>query len=112
MRVTRTASEEGLFDLVERPPRAYLAYVRDGRVEAVPVLARRAEDVWLIHGAQVLPPGRAMLLIDDGVYYFELRGLRYPGVLMSPEAGHDEQRFLPDKAIGWHYGTMRKMGPS
>jgi hypothetical protein len=108
MHVTREASEEELRDLVERPPRAHIAYVREGRAEAVPVMARRTADAWLIRAEEELPAGRAMLLIDDGVYYFELRGLRYPGVLMPPAPGQRFQRFLPRKAIGWDYGKMRR----
>ncbi len=108
MQITRAATERDVADLIERPPRAHIAYARDGRIEAVPVVARHDGDGWLVRATQPLPPGRAMLLIDDGTTYFELRGVRYPGVLHDADPGQPEQRFEPEKTIGWHYGTMRE----
>lgn len=111
MRITRRAEEEGLLDLIERPPRAHIAYVRDGYVRAAPVAARRADGGWLVRGAEPMPAGPAMLLIDDGAFYFELRGVRYPGVLEGAEDGRRDQRFVPERAIGWDYGAMRSRDP-
>lgn len=107
-RITRTATEQALADLAERPAIAHLAYIEGGRATGVPVSAVREGDDWLVRAAALLPPGRAMLLVDDGVYYFDLRGLRYPGELFPAEPGAPAQRFVPEKAIGWHYGTLRE----
>ncbi|MDP9236194.1 MAG: hypothetical protein M3P30_02145 [Chloroflexota bacterium] len=81
-RMTRAVGLEALSDLVEAPPRAYLAYVTEGTPEAVRVTSRRDADRWLV----TLPPGtsipdraRVVLLIDDGEFYFELRGIRVHG---------------------------------
>jgi hypothetical protein len=105
-RTTRAATEQSLPDLVAQPPRAHMSFVRDGSIEALPVACWRDRDCWVIRAAMPVPSGRAMLVIDDGVYYFDLRGLRYPGLVEAPlDSG--EQRFVPEKAIGWDYGSMR-----
>lgn len=107
-RITRAVGLEALSDLVEAPPRAYLAYVTEGTPEAVRVTSRRDADRWLV----TLPPGtsipdgaRVVLLIDDGEFYFELRGIRVRGTLC--EAGDGTREVVPEKIITWDYGAMR-----
>ena len=112
MKFTRTAGEQQLRDLVERPPQAHLVFVRAGRAEALPVTAARDGEAWLIRAPEVVPAGRAMLLIDDGIAWFDLRGLRYPGRIEPPAPGEAHQRFVPERAIGWDYGSLRPVeGP-
>jgi hypothetical protein len=107
--ITRAVELEDLRDLVEAPSSAYLAYVADGAPEAVRVTSRRDGERWLV----TLPPGtsisdgaRVVLLIDDGEFYFELRGIRVRGTL--GDAGDGMREVVPEKIITWDYGSMRK----
>jgi hypothetical protein len=107
--ITRAVELEDLSDLIDAPPSAYLAYVADGEPEAVRVACRRAAERWLV----TLPPGtsipdgtRVVLLIDDGEFYFELRGVRVRGTLR--DAGDGTREVVPEKIITWDYGSMRK----
>ena len=96
--MTRAAGLEDLSDLVEAPPRAHLAYVAEGAPEAISVTSRRDAERWLV----TLPPGASVpdgapvvLLIDDGEFYFELRGIRVRGTLR--EAGGGTREVVPEK---------------
>jgi hypothetical protein len=69
--------------------------------------ARREAERWLV----TLPPGtsipdgaRVVLLLDDGEFYFELRGVR--GTLRDAAGGTHE--VVPEKIITWDYGAMRQ----
>jgi len=110
--ITRAVGLEDLRDLVEAPPSAYLAYVAEGAPEAVRVASRRDGERWLV----TLPPGtsipdgaRVVLLIDDGEFYFELRGVRVRGTLR--EAGDGTREVVPEKIVCWDYGSMRRRAP-
>jgi hypothetical protein len=107
--ITRAVALEDLRDLIDAPQNAYLAYVVDGAPEAVRVACRRDGERWLV----TLPPGtsipdgaRVVLLIDDGEFYFELRGVRVRGTLR--DAGDGTREVLPEKIVTWDYGSMRK----
>jgi hypothetical protein len=109
--ITRAVGLEDLRDLVEAP-RAYLAYVAGGAPEAVRVASRRDGERWLV----TLPPGtsvpdgaRVVLLVDDGEFYFELRGVRVRGTLRSAVDGTRE--VAPEKIVCWDYGAMRRRAP-
>ena len=110
--ITRAVGLEELSDLVEAPPRAYLAYVSEGAPEAVRVTSGRDGERWLV----TLPPGtsvpdgaRVVLLIDDGTSYFELRGVRVRGTLRAAVDGTRE--VVAEKIICWDYGSMRRRTP-
>jgi hypothetical protein len=107
--ITRAVALEDLRDLIDAPPSAYLAYVADGAPAAVRVTTQRDAARWLV----TLPPGtsipdgaRVVLLIDDGEFYFELRGVRVRGTLH--DAGDGTREVVPEKVITWDYGSMRK----
>ncbi len=107
--ITRAVALEDLRDLIDAPPRAHLAYVAEGAPEAVRVTCRRDGERWLV----ALPPGtsvpdgaRVVLLIDDGEFYFELRGVRVRGTLR--DAGHGMREVVPEKVVTWDYGSMRR----
>ena len=110
--ITRAVGLEELRDLVEAPPRAYLAYVADGAPEAVRVACRRDGERWLVvppPGASVPDGARVVLLIDDGEFYFELRGVRVRGTLR--DAGDGVREVVPEKIVCWDYGAMRGRAP-
>lgn len=119
-RVTRTATLDDLRDLLDRPPRAYLAFDDHGAVAAAPVTFRFANGHYLIRldesaAARPRPGDSAMLLVDDGHYSLQLRGFRIRGrlaesgeILPPPVAGTGWLELLPGKVICWDYGSMRK----
>lgn len=116
--VTRAAALADLGDLLDRVPHASLAFETAAGVEAIPVGFRRIEGqfwVGLPRGEGAPSAGtHAMLLIDDGVFYFELRGVRVRGILRdtpTPPALSQSLSWLelnPVKINAWDYGSMRE----
>jgi hypothetical protein len=113
--VTRAIRPEDLTELLEHPPRATLAFVRDGAIEAVPVAFRLVAGRYLFG---LLPPAGRLpdhgkLLVDDGPWYFDLRGAWMRGAITpcEPPIGEGPElswhELLPIKSVAWHYGTMR-----
>ncbi|MBI5288438.1 MAG: hypothetical protein HY873_05655 [Chloroflexi bacterium] len=107
--ITRTVALEDLRDLVEHSSGGHLAYVAEGAPQAVRVAARHDAGRWLV----TLPPdasipdgARVVLLIDDGEFYFELRGVRVRGTLRDAAGGSRE--VVPEKIVTWDYGSMRR----
>ncbi len=119
-RVTRTATLDDLRDLLDRPPRAYLAFDNDETIAAAPVAFRFIDGHYLIRldesaGARPGPGDSAMLLVDDGHYSLQLRGFRVRGRLaesgdtpLPPAAGTGWLELLAEKIICWDYGSMRQ----
>jgi hypothetical protein len=60
------------------------------------------------------PPERVKLLVDDGPWYFDLRGVWARGALAACEAPEGTAEGLawfeltPEKTAAWHYGSMRE----
>lgn len=119
-RVTQRVDASALDGLAERPPRAALAFTRGEAVEAVPIaLHRDGEKIWIgidrnlpVGDATPLP---AVVLIDDGRYWFELRGLTWRGGLVPsavhPSALSTELRwfeFLIEARVAWDYATLHE----
>ena len=115
-RVTRTVQPEDLRPLLERPPRATMAFVSDGTIHVVPVAFRYDAGRYLVSLPPGMepPPGRVKLLIDDGRWYFDLRGVWVRGALVACEApvtdadGRSWFELTPEKIAAWHYGSMRE----
>ena len=111
--ITRVVTLEDVRDLAERPPRAYLAYVRDGEPDASRARCRFDGSRWFVAlpaGVELPDGAPVVLLIDDGDRYFELRGLRVTGTL-APATVEGEREVLAEKTIAWHYGTLRRRAP-
>ncbi|TAK63326.1 MAG: hypothetical protein EPO22_06665 [Dehalococcoidia bacterium] len=108
-RITRTVAVDDLRGLLDGTFGAYLAYVVDGEAEAVRVRAQRDGERWLVElpAAAPLEDGaRVVLLIDDGEFYFELRGARARGTLR--DAGAGQREVVPEKIVTWDYAAMRE----
>jgi hypothetical protein len=114
--ITREVALTDLNDLLDLVPHANLAFETPVGIDAIPVGFQRSQgQLWVgIRSSDANPSvgQQAMLLIDDGLYYFELRGLRVRGVLRdtpAPEALNPALRWLelePVKVNAWSYGTM------
>ena len=115
-RVTRAVRPEDLRELLERPPRATLAFVREGQIHAIPVAFKYDDGRYLVGlpDDATPPDGRVKLLVDDGPWYFDLRGLWVRGALtpIKPPASAPEGatwfELAPEKTAAWHYGSMRE----
>ncbi len=112
-RISRLVQPEDLRDLLDRPPRASIAYVRGGRLVAAPASFRHDGGRYLVAPIGA-PPGAAprdgdtaMVLVDDGVYSLQLRGLRLRGVL-RPAADAGWFELAPEKTIAWDYARMHE----
>jgi len=118
-RITQRVDPSALDELLEVPPRAAIAFVDDGRIESVPVdYRRRAGRHWIGVAREALPaagvPDRAVLLIDAGRYWFELRALTLRGRLApaAPPPGDSPERVWleleAEHVVAWDYATLHE----
>lgn len=117
--ITRAIDADEVTDLLRRPRRAAVAFVRDGAITAQPVALLGAEgDYWIglpMDESQPLPEAgaRVSVLVDDGTEYFDLRGARLRGHATGGEApggaspGLHWMRVVPERIVAWHYGRLR-----
>ncbi len=105
-------------DLLERPPRATVAFVEAGHVDLLPVHARFEGGSYPIGVDPAVAPaldGREVaLVIDDGAYWFERRGISARGRArrLEPARPDAEGPFAwyalePSRVLAWDYGTPR-----
>lgn len=119
-RVTQRVDPLDLDDLLARPPRAAIAFVDGARIEPVPVAYAKRDGrhfVGVERGA--LPaagaPERAVLLIDGGRYWFELRAVTLRGRLVAGHAPPGEAaaervwlELVPARAVAWEYAKLHE----
>jgi hypothetical protein len=118
--VTRDVEPSALADLLAHPPRATVAFVADGAPELLAALAHVEGDRWrfgvLADRAPDLAGREVVLVVDDGPYWFQLRGVSVRGTASRTEApsgregpglawyGVDARRVL-----AWDYGSIREV---
>jgi hypothetical protein len=107
--VVRDVPTTGVRDLLERPPRAAVAFVRDGEVEIVPVRARCERDAYAFDSDAPLDAREVVLLIDDGPYWFQLRGISVRGTARRLAPGR--YALDPRRVDAWDYATIREEKP-
>jgi hypothetical protein len=114
--ITRAATLSDSDDLLARVPHANLAFATSSGIDAMPVGFRYAEGRYWVGFPLAGGPAagtHAMLVIDDGWYYFELRGVRVRGMLRDappPPSVSTALRWLelePIKINAWNYGSLR-----
>jgi hypothetical protein len=120
--VTQRVAPAALDDLLERPPRAGIAFTAGGRIEVLPVAYRREAGRHRIGVERgLLPatgaPEHAVLLVDDGRYWFELRAVTLRGRLLAaadPSGGGASDlvwlELVPERSVAWDYGRLREEG--
>lgn len=116
-RITQRVAAEDLASLDGDPPRAALAFATDAGPASLPAVLRRDRGAIHVglHPASMppdWPPARAVLLIDDGRYWFELRAIVRRGTL-EPTTGREGDllvwtRFTPHHEVAWDYGTLHE----
>jgi hypothetical protein len=110
----RVPLEESL-DLLERAARACVGFIRDGQPQIEPVPLRYEDGRYLIGiepGASAPDPfEEVVLVVDEGVLFFELRAVYVRGVARpapsSPQEGVHWVEVEPSLTSSWHYGRMR-----
>ena len=119
-RVTRNIDPDSARDLLERVPRACLCFACDYGPHAQPIVL-----VW--HGGRYLAgipldadrqPGsgqEVVLLIDEGIYYFDLRAIYIRGQVKQASAPREAPssrtwfEVVPLKTVAWDYGMFREV---
>lgn len=118
--VTRDVEPSALEDLLAHPRRATVAFIDAHRAEVVPVRARCRADSYrfgvLPEVATGLEDHEVVLVIDDGAYWFELRGLSVRGVarrLERAEPGETDALtwyvIEPRRLLAWSYRAIREV---
>ena len=115
--ITRAVAPEELSDLLSATRWASLALIDDGRLSALAirfVYDRGRYFVGVRDDDRLAAGARVSLLIDDGVYHTELRGVRVQGTIggsTAPpraESGRAWLEVIPNRVSAWHYGAMRR----
>jgi len=107
-------------DLLERVPRASLAFAGDYRPHAQPIAFVWRDGRYLvgISAKADLQPAidqEVVLLVDEGVQFFDLRAIYIRGRVKPVEApqgvpaGRTWFEVIPLKTVAWDYGTLREV---
>jgi hypothetical protein len=117
-RVTRDVALAAVRDLLEYPRRATVAFVDGSAVALLPVTARCRADTYLVgisaDGSPSLERREVVLVIDDGPYWFELRGISVRGIAersappVPAAAGLVWYAIEPRRVLAWDYGAIRE----
>ena len=118
-RVTRDVEPAALRQLLDSPPRATVAFLEAGAVELLPARARCAAGVHLfgvlLDAAPDLARREVLLDVDDGMYWFELRGISVRGVARRVDSPESEAArrlawyaIEPRRVLAWDYGAIRE----
>ena len=101
-------------------PGACIAFANDAGPQAQPVLLIWRERRYFIgmswtSGQPPQAGQEVVLLVDEGVHFFDLRALYVRGQLQAAEtpteatAGQSWFEVVPDKTVAWDYGSMHEV---
>ncbi len=118
--VTRNIDPESARDLLQRVPRACIAFAHDQEPQSQPAAVIWRDNRYFIGipaGAPYLPVAsqEVVVLVDEGIYYFDLRAVYVRGHIQPAQpptdgpAGHTWFELFPDKTVAWDYGTLREV---
>jgi hypothetical protein len=119
--VTRDIDPVEAQDLLRRVPRASLAFASDHGPHAQPIAFVWRDGRYLagIPAAANLQPTvdqEVVLLVDEGVHFFDLRAIYIRGRVRRAEAPTDASpgrtwfEVIPLKIVAWDYGTLHEVG--
>lgn len=115
--VTRDVEVATLADLLKRPPRATVAFIDRDEVQVLPVQYRLHGDAhWIGVAGDVaagLDSAKVVLVIDDGTYWYELRGISVRGVAERNDPADADAECVwytiaARRILAWDYGTIRE----
>ena len=118
--ITRNIDLNSAHDLLERIPRACIAFAHVDGPQAQPVTLMWRDNRYFVGLPETVdrPLGsgqEVVLLVDEGVYFFDLRALYIRGSVQSAEAptgasaGHSWFELIPLKTVAWDYGTLHEV---
>lgn len=120
-RVTRNIDPSSVRDLLERVPRACLCFASDHGPQTQPIVLVWHDGRYLVGIPLATDPRpgfgqEVVLLIDEGVYFFDLRALYIRGQVRPAEIpkdtltnGHTWVEVVPLKTVAWDYGMLREV---
>jgi deazaflavin-dependent oxidoreductase (nitroreductase family) len=119
-RVTRNIDPSRAQDLLERAARACLCFATNHGPQAQPVVLVWQDGRYLagIPEQTELQPDsgeEVVLLLDEGIHFFDLRALYIRGRLEPAEtprdapSGHTWGEVVPLKTVAWDYGMLREV---
>lgn len=119
-RVTRDVDLVAVRDLLDQPPRATVAFVDDdGGPAVLPARAQVDGDRRLFAvaagAAPILDRREVVLVIDDGPYWFQLRGVSMRGIANRVDAPMGAPALLAwyavdtRRVLAWDYGAVREV---
>ncbi len=120
-RVTRNIDPGSARDLLERVPRACLCFASDHGPQAQPIVLVWQDGRYLVgipRKAEQRPSSgqEVVLLIDEGIHFFDLRALYIRGQAKPAEAPSEAPaadctwvEVVPLKTVAWDYGTLREV---
>jgi hypothetical protein len=119
-RITLNVDLAEVRDLLQRVPRACLAFTGDeGRPHVEPVTVAVEDDCYsvgmpAIAASHLSAHREVVLLIDDGVQFFDLRAIYLrghvlpPGVVDGPVGDFSWFAVQPTRSVAWDYARMRE----
>ncbi len=113
MKITRAVKPADLNTMLAAATAAVVAWSAGGEATAEPVTFRFVQRRYLIGATPgLLEDGTLVsLLLDEGPWYFDLRGVRVRGtaVACAPPAHSSLAWFeiKPEREVAWDYGRLR-----
>ena len=120
--VTRNIEPESAHDLLRRVPRACIAFAGNDGPQAQPVMLIWHDNDYRIgiptSATRRPDPGQeVVLLVDEGIYFFDLRAIYVRGAVQPVQAPSDSDgapnyvwlALSPSKTVAWDYGAMREV---
>jgi len=115
-RVIRDVEPEALSDLRACPPRASVAFSDGDAVDVLPARARFDPGAYQFGVSAGTAPDlthrEVVLVIDDGPYWFQLRGVSVRGVAerlhTTPTDGLAWYAITARRVLAWDYGAIRE----
>ena len=119
-RVTRDIDPKDAQDLLEWVPRVCMAFAGEGGPQAQPMMFEWREGRCLAgipenEDNKPNPGNEVVILIDEGLYFFDLRALYMRGhvePIPGPEhapVGYTWFELNPIKTVAWDYGKLREV---
>ena len=118
--VTRDIDPKDARDLLEQVPRACIAFASDDGPVSQPVVLVWKNDRYFIgmptdEDHQPASGDEIVLLVDEGVLFFDLRAIYIRGTVKPAEAPAGEPagrtwfELAPAKTVAWDYGMLREV---
>ena len=118
--ITRNIDLNSAHDLLKRVPRACIAFAHDSGPQAQPVALVWQDNRYFVGIPETvdhqLGSGQeVVLLVDEGIYFYDLRAIYIRGNVQRAEAptathpGHFWYELVPTKTVAWDYGTLHEV---